>query len=326
MIPLLNGLKIMFKFISIVIIIFTIAYAEEKNIYDPDSLVVLEILDSNGFSHDYFYDVVWHLGQVSVNDSDWRIYRLYLKAGDPQSVPPILPGKLCCLPSSIGDLFCLNWLEVPHHNLEKIPDEISKLENVGILDLRYNPLKNIQSEIAQISRLAYLGLSHTDITSMPDEFLDLDSMRPCNIAVDTINGNIYPIGVIDLCGLENFTLTERQKAWAGVADYEEYKQKYCQETAVKEPDVNSKKPVASGIHAVVTGYTLRLTLKREGVLSLSLYNSSGRHVSVIFRRKSLSKGSHSIQLSKNIPPGVYFLRGKIGGMRFSRRVVVTGGI
>jgi len=289
------------------------------NIYDPDSVVVISLLDSNNFSHDYFQDVIWGVIKENPNDSDCRIARLYLK-------PHVLPEKLRCLPSEIGELTYMLSLQLAGNMLETIPIGINKIPRFQLLDLRYNPLKEIPAELAQCKMLFYLGLSHTDITSMPDEFLDLDSMRPCNIAVDTINGNIYPRNVIDLCGLENFTLTERQRAWAGVADYEEYKQKYCQETAVKEPDVTGKKPVTAGIHAVITGYTLRLTLAREGVLSLSLFNSSGRQVSVIFRRKSLSKGSHSIPLNKNIPPGVYFFRGKIGGMRFSRRVVVTGGI
>ena len=285
-------------------------------LYDPDSLAVISLLDSNNLSHDIFWDVVWYLIKVTVQDTEWRIIRLYFKK---------LPTPIFCIPPEIKNLNRLGWLELAHHNLEHVPIEIAEIEWMYVLDFRYNPLKEIPAELAQCPKLDYLGLAYTKITSLPDEFLDLD-LRPCNIAVDTISGNIYPRNVIDLCGLENFTLTERQKAWAGVADYEEYKQKYCQETAVKEPDVNSKKPVASGIHAVVTGYTLRLTLKREGVLSLSLFNSSGRQVSVIFRRKSLSKGSHSIQLKNNITPLVYFIRVKIGGMRFSRRVVVTGGI
>jgi len=296
-------------------------YAEDSfwNIYDPDSLAVIALLDSNDITHNYFQEVIWAVMKVSPNDSDFRIARLILR-------PQILPKELYCLPPEIGNLFCLNWLEIPYHNLQNIPDEISKLENVGILDLRYNPLKSIQSEIAKIPRLAYLGLSQTDITSLPDEFLDLDSLRPCNIAVDTINGNIYPRNVIDLCGLENFTLTEKQKAWAKVSNYEEYKQKYCQETAVKEPEYIVKKPAAAGIHAVVTGYSLRLSLEREGVVSLSLFNSSGKCIARLIRRKLLSKGCHTISLNKSITPGVYFLRGEISVVGFSRRIVITGGL
>jgi len=310
-----------YRFILILIVVASCIHANEKvdkNLNDGDSLAVVSLLDSNHLSHDIFSYIVWHLLQETVNDSDWRISRLYLKKDS-------LPSPIFCIPPEIKNLNRLGWLELAHHNLEHVPIEIAEIEWMYVLDFRYNPLKEIPAELAQCPKLDYLGLAYTKITSLPDEFLDLD-LRPCNIAVDTINGNIYPIGVIDLCGLENFTLTERQKAWAGVADYEEYKQKYCQETAVKEADVTGKKPVTAGIHAVVTGYTLRLTLKREGVLSLSLFNSAGRQVSVIFQRKSLSKGSHSIQLSKNIPPGLYFLRGRIGGLRFSRKVVVTGGI
>jgi len=310
-----------YKIILILIIILQCSLSEEirwKNLNDRDSLAVLTLLDSNNISHNEFWNIVWDLIKVTAQDTEWTIIRLYLKVDS-------LPAPLYNIPPEIENLERLVCLTIPHHNVDKLPKEIGNMDWMQALDLRYNPISEIPVEIAQCPLLRYLGLAHTNVTSLPDEFVEIDVLKPINIAVDTINGNIYPHG-IDLCGLENFTLTERQKAWAGVADYEEYKQKYCQETAVKEPDVNSKKPVASGIHAVVTGYTLRLTLKREGVLSLSLFNSSGRQVSVIFRRKSLSKGSHSIQLSKNIPPGVYFLRGKIGGMRFSRRVVVTGGI
>jgi len=310
-----------FKFIIIFNIISQCSFSEEtiwKNLCDRDSLAVLTLLDSNNLSHDIFRDIVWDLIKENVQDSEYQIIRLYLNVDS-------LPTPLFCIPPEIQKLKRLSWIDIPHHNVSELPKEIGNMEWMQFIDLRYNPIDEIPVEIAQCPLFRYLGLAHTNVTSLPDEFIEIPILKPINISVDTINGNIYPYG-IDLCGLENFTLTERQKAWAGVADYEEYKQKYCQETAVKEPDVTGKKPVTAGIHAVVTGYTLRLTLKREGVLSLSLFNSCGRQVSVIFRRKSLSKGSHSIQLSKNIPPGVYFLRGKIGGMRFSRRVVVTGGI
>jgi hypothetical protein len=289
------------------------------NIYDPDSLVVISLLDSNNFPHEIFQDVIWVVIKENPNDSDCRVTSLYLKRN-------ALPGPIFCIPPEIKNLNKLTNLLIANHELQHLPVEIKEMEWMQGLDLRYNPLKKIPAELAQCFMLYYLGLSHTDITSMPDEFLDLDSMRPCNISVDTINGNIYPRNVIDLCGLENFTLTERQKAWAGVTDYEEYKLKYCQETAVKEHEVHIKTPVTAGIHAVVTGYILRLTLAREGVVSLSLFNSSGRRVYRLVQRKLLSKCCHSIPLNKNIPPGVYFLRGEIGGVGFSRRVVVTGGI
>ena len=295
--------------------------AEKKywNIYDPDSLVVVALLDSNTIPHFYFQDVMWMVTQETLNDSDWRIARLLLR-------PQVLPKNLYCLPPEIGNLNRLSWLEVAHHDLERLPVEIADIEWMQVLDFRYNPLKEIPAELAQCSKLAYLGLAQTDITSMPDEFLDLDSLRPCNIAVDTINGNIYPRNVIDLCGLENFTLTEKQKVWADVADYEEYKQKYCQETAVQEPEYVVKKPAPSGIHVSAAGYSIRLTLEREGRVSLSLFNSAGKRVARVIRRKVLSKGCHTIPFSKNISPGVYFLRGKFNGVGFSERVVITGGI
>ena len=309
------------KLILIIIIFAKFSLSEEirwKNLYDRDSLAVLTLLDSNNISHDEFWNIVWDLVKVTVQDTEWNIARLDLNVDS-------LPSPLYKIPTEIEELGRLVCFNIPHHNVDKVPKEFANMMWMQGLDLRYNPISEIPVEIAQCPLFRYLGLAHTNVTSLPDEFVEINVLKPINIAVDTINGNIYPHG-IDLCGLENFTLTERQKAWAGVADYEEYKQKYCQETAVKEPDVTGKKPVTTGIHAVVTGYTLRLTLKREGVLSLSLFNSAGRQVSVIFQRKSLSKGSHSIQLSKNIPPGLYFLRGRIGGLRFSRKVVVTGGI
>ena len=310
---------------SIICILFFIILsinAEEKrreNLYDPDSLAVIVLLDSNDFSHDIFWDIIWYTIKETVQDTEYRVARLYLEKDS-------LPTPIFCIPPEIKDLNRLSWLELAYHDLEQVPIEIGDIEWMQVLDFRYNPLKQIPVELAQCSKLRYLGLAHTDITSMPDEFLDLDSLRPCNIAVDTINGNIYPIGVIDLCGLDNFTLTARQKVWAGVADYEEYKQKYCQQSDIVIPDKKHKPVNPSGIAVKITGYSMLLTLEREGLLSLSLFDSRGKKVRAIIDKKVVSKGSLTIQMDRNISAGVYFLRGRFSGVVISRKVIIEGGI
>jgi hypothetical protein len=151
-------------------------------------------------------------------------------------------------------------------------------------------------------------------------------MRPCNIAVDTINGAIYPRNVIDLCGLENFTLTERQKVWADVEDYEEYKQKYCQQSDIVIPDKKHKPVNPAGIAVKVRGYAIELTLEREGLLSLSLFDSRGKKIRTIIYKKIVPKGSITVQMDRNISAGVYFLRGRFSGVAVSKKVIIEGGI
>ena len=296
------------------------------DIYDQDSITLVEILDTNSFNPAlYFYDCIKLLVPDTLLDTAWRISMLYLDAGTINDPSP-LPGKLKYLPHSIVNLNYLTTLEVDSHELEYLPKEIGYIKMMQVLDFRYNPLKEIPSELSQCDMLFYLGLANTDITSMPDEFLDLDSIRPCNIAVDTINGNIYPRNVIDLCGLENFTLTARQKAWAEVADYEEYKQKYCQQSDIVIPDKKHKPVNPSGIAVKITGYSMLLTLEREGLLSLSLFDSRGKKVRAIIDKKVVSKGSLTIQMDRNISAGVYFLRGSFSGVAVSGKVIIEGGI
>ena len=211
-------------------------------------------------------------------------------------------------------------------NLEHVPVEIADIEWLYVLDLRYNPLKEIPAELAQCPKLDYLGLAYTNITSFSDEFLDLDSIRPCNYSIDTINGNIYPHNVIDLCGLENFTLTERQKVWADVKDYEEYEQKYCQQSDIVIPDKKLEHANPAGITVKVRGYAIELTLEREGLLSLSLFDSRGKKVRTIIYKKIVPKGSITIQMDRNISSGVYFLRGRFSGVAVSKKIIIKGGI
>ena len=291
---------------------------DPDNIYDPDSLVVIALLDSNDIPHSNFQDITWMFGKFAPNDSDWKITRLYLR-------PEGLPKKLIKLPPEIGNLFYLNWLDLPNNDIQSLPNEVNKLQNIKALDLRYNPVKTIQPEIAQCSMIDYLGLAYTDINHLPDEFLDL-GLRPCNTAIDTINGAIYPDGVIDLCGLENFTLTERQKQWADVEDYEEYKQKYCQQSDIVIPEKKPKTVNPAGIAVKVKGYAIELTLEREGLLSLSLFDSKGKKVRTIIYKKIVPKGSITIQMDRNISAGVYFLRGRFSGVAVSKKIIIEGGI
>ena len=45
-------------------------------LYDPDSLAVISLLDSNNLSHDIFRDIVWDLIKENVQDSEYQIIRL----------------------------------------------------------------------------------------------------------------------------------------------------------------------------------------------------------------------------------------------------------
>ena len=80
------------------------------------------------------------------------------------------------------------------------------------------------------------------------------------------------------------------------------------------------------ISIILETNVIRLTLEREGPVSLSLFNSAGKRVVRLLHRKFLARGCHTIPFSKNISPGVYFLRGKFNGAGFSGKVLIEGGI
>lgn len=89
----------------------------------------------------------------------------------------ILQTPVTQLPSSVGNLRSLRYLNMGHTALRKIPKEIGKLRELVNLDLSYNQLREIPKELAQLRNLSVINLSYNQITDLPNELSQLKSSK-----------------------------------------------------------------------------------------------------------------------------------------------------
>jgi Leucine-rich repeat (LRR) protein len=161
-------------------------YAQD---YTHDSLAVRAILDSNGL------DAV--TVESVVDSGDGRIWRLKLNA-----------KELTNLPSEIGDLTNLKFLELRTNNLTSLPPEIGNLTNLTSLELRSNSLTALPPEIGNLAVLSRLYLAFNDLTGLPPEIGNLTELRVLYLFFNKLTslppeiGNLTKLAELDLEGNE----------------------------------------------------------------------------------------------------------------------------
>ena len=93
---------------------------------------------------------------------------------------PDVEKKLISLPEIIMDIKTLLYLNISSNNIERIPDEINKLSNLGHLDATNNPLVYISSNIKSLTSLTTLRLTvKSNRTHIPDELFGLELYKLC---------------------------------------------------------------------------------------------------------------------------------------------------
>ncbi|MEM8860488.1 MAG: carboxypeptidase regulatory-like domain-containing protein, partial [Chloroflexota bacterium] len=76
-------------------------------------------------------------------------------------------NQLADLPSEIGQLSKLEYLNVSFNALESLPDEISELSELNSLLLSHNNIVDLPPTIEQMRGVQYLDLSHNQFKEMP---------------------------------------------------------------------------------------------------------------------------------------------------------------
>ena len=93
---------------------------------------------------------------------------------------------------------------------DSIPSEIGYLTNLTYLDLRVNQLTGIPSEIGALTNLEYLSLSQNDITgSIPSEIGNLTNLTELNLGENQLTGEI-PSEIGNLTNLTSLSLFNNQ--------------------------------------------------------------------------------------------------------------------
>ena len=322
--------------------------------WEDDSLVIRQILDTNGL---YSVPVDSVIGK---KDSTGRVVTMGF--GKPSFY--ILPASIKnldelfsfgidgtnieAIPPEIGELKKLKMLTIMRNRkLTILPPEIGDLESLQRLNISCNEITAIPPEIGKLKKLYSFSFGENKITHIPDEFCDLVSLaKPvaCNNMISYIPENIgnmpafhsinldynklkhvpnslIPFGLDDvrMCFNDSLVFTEEQKAAWGVTDYDDYFWKHC--PVEVEEEVVQKQPKNSQVQ--INSQAIFLRVNNSGHSSCSVYNLSGQRIETLVNGV-LSVGTHSISWNRAYyTPGIYFVRySAMDGHSFIKKVVV----
>jgi len=168
-------------FISAIFINF-LQSAAYSQICLKDSLAMQAILDTNGYP-----DVDVH---SQINVSNGRIYSINFGRLPASEILP----HIGCLPSQIGDLDSLKYLEVFWQPLSYVSDSIGKLKSLKRIDFHANLLRNFPEGIKHLPSLQYLDISSNPIYSIDDNtFYELINLLSLDLSLNQFS--ILPVSI-----------------------------------------------------------------------------------------------------------------------------------
>ncbi len=192
--------------------------------YTCDSLVVAEILDSNG------YNPAWALNfaQKKLVGGVPRIAALRFTGNvwmEPQrsrftTLPPSV-GRLSALdtidlvsaaiqdlPEAMGGLTRLKLLRVYRNQIRSLPESIGNLKNLSYLDAGYNHIASVPSSMCELSHLEFLGLDSNMLTAIPQSIGQLHSLKGLFVRYNALTA--LPESLGDLANLQYLNISNNQ--------------------------------------------------------------------------------------------------------------------
>jgi tetratricopeptide (TPR) repeat protein len=85
--------------------------------------------------------------------------------------------KLTTIPASLYQCQNLKELNLNFNNIEYLPVEISRLQNLTSINLNNNKLSTLPATIGSISKLQYLSLIYNRLQFLPDEIIHLRNLK-----------------------------------------------------------------------------------------------------------------------------------------------------
>ena len=116
--------------------------------------------------------------------------------------------ELDTIPSEIGKLNNLVFLEASVNALTDLPPEIGQLSNLYNLDLYYNKISILPSEIGQLSELQKLNLASNQLTQLPPELGQLAKLHKLWVGINQLTDIPSEIG--QLSNLYTLSLNKNQ--------------------------------------------------------------------------------------------------------------------
>jgi len=89
--------------------------------------------------------------------------------------------KLTTLPESIGDLGCLEEIDIYGTNLSALPESLGRLENLRTLYLDCNALKTLPNSVGNLKQLTHLSVKENRLKVVPQSLQELTHLRYLNL-------------------------------------------------------------------------------------------------------------------------------------------------
>jgi hypothetical protein len=343
-------------FLLLLLTLPAIASSIFSQTWKDDSLVVRQILDTNGLDTVQVNDV------VKGKDSDGRIKNLYFwnlphfqfvpsSIGNLNKLMELKIGytDISSLPVELGNLIYLTILDLKFTKLTVLPREIGKFDSLRTLYITNNEITSIPTEIGNCRKLYYLQIQNNKITILPDGICNCDSLKTINAENNLISyipeniGNIpafhsiflnnnrlkhvpnslipFSLDDVRLCDNDSLVFTPEQKSSWNVKDYKDYYQKYCNVDIQGGSGAGKSKQHTAPMQ--ISDHTVILLVAHPGKVSCKVYDMRGKLVQILLDR-SVTAGTHTIPWNRErCSHGVYMLRYTAGkGDSFSKAVVV----
>jgi Leucine-rich repeat (LRR) protein len=268
--------------------------------WKEDSLIVRQILDTNGL-------MATSVEDVCQKGSTGRIGQLKLSH---------LQKPLEFMPASIGKLTGVNLLSISGTYLNELPPELGKLVSLRFLDISGNRLSRIPAEICNCRTIELLYAQGNQLTEIPEKINDikslqrfqLDSNRLKSLPATITDLVCGPDGVV-LCGNDSMIFTPDQKLWWNIADYAGYRVKYCS-SQINYGRLMAKMPPKFQLLQVVSaGIVIVNSLPGNNRIRCSIYNLTG---TIVLDLSGITNaaGMYSIVFNKRSrpSPGAYVVR------------------
>ncbi|MDA3897327.1 MAG: GTP-binding protein [Desulfobacteraceae bacterium] len=120
----------------------------------------------------------------------------------------LLNLKLEIIPSSIGDLSNLQYLDFRYNNLTELSEEIGSLSNLKAFDISHNQLIKLPKEIGDLSNLQFLNFRYNNLTELSKEIGSLSNLQKLEISFNELIK--LPKEIEKLLGLEFLNIRGNQ--------------------------------------------------------------------------------------------------------------------
>jgi Leucine-rich repeat (LRR) protein len=322
-------------FFQVLTFILTLLFLAASQTWKDDSLVVRQILDTNGLTELPVEGVIikGDSGRVTIlglyNYPTFNILPASIRRLTKLNTLNIEKTNLNILPPEIGDLNMLRVLTLISNKISMLPPEIGKLSSLTTLRvILCSNFKSIPEEICNLNSLRILDLYDNALTTLPKDIGNLVSLE--QVALDYNNLTTLPQSIINLslkpykfkvCYNDSLTFTPEQCAWFGIKDYKDYFRRYCPTELTDDGASASVKSVY--IPFLINARTISVNIFKSSAVYCSVYDIRGQCIETVLVG-NLPAGTYTTKWDRTrYAAGVYSVRLVAGQNITTKKVIVA---